>query len=138
MIIDISLEGNKHWRCKFDKCSASLTINENDEILTNSGFHDHTAFTDLNVNMWKFRERVCNRVQNEISIDMRSIYNQEFKLLIDQFGLDSISEEPDFPTYTRLRSTLERRRKILTPALPSDTDNLILSEKYTSKFIINS
>lgn len=57
--------------------------------------------------MWRFRNRLENRVQVEFELDIKEIYAQEYRRIVEKLGPDIANQ---FPTYKFMQPTLSRRR----------------------------
>ena len=132
------LDSTTYWRCKEHDCKASITTNDDDnEILSRGGFHEHLANDDIEVEMCRFRNRAESRAANphEIRLQLRDIYTQEFREIVDIYGTVIAKK---FPEFEKIKATLARRRRLNTPKLPNTVEDINLNGDYISMMLFLS
>lgn len=86
-----------------------MTIGSDEySIIRKNDCHEHLPDDDIEVEKWRFRTRLENRVIAETTKPMSQIYNEEIKKIADLYGNEVMET---FPKYTFLSTTLNRRRR---------------------------
>ncbi len=121
------------WTCKQDTCHASITTNQDDEVVKISGqklesslepveqlknSHGHGPQNEMYIDTLKTLNSLKINAKERTTSSLSSIYNEEQTRLIEKYGVDIAQTLPEFQS---VRSMLYKAKRKGQPALPTKT-----------------
>ncbi|CAF0943386.1 unnamed protein product [Brachionus calyciflorus] len=80
---------SKYWRCKAEKCPASITISTNEIIMRENAEHIETPFKDIKIEAVQLVSSITEKCSTE-TIPISQIYDQEIARICTKYDAATV------------------------------------------------
>lgn len=94
---------------------------------------NHFPVSDAKIEAIRSEYTILMRAETEKNLDFKIIYDQELIKLTGKIGRDATVNY--MKPFNTLKENMKKRRQKTKPKVPQDTENLVLSHRYTSNKI---
>ena len=127
-------ENSDYFRCRSQKCSASITICcSTKDLLRSKGNHSHSSQQDVTIEISSAMSLMRIRAKDEPTVSIGTIYEESLLELRKKH--DDIELAEYLPEFESLKASLYRQRAKVFPPLPKSLDDL---KTLPERFIITN
>ncbi|CAF0884641.1 unnamed protein product, partial [Brachionus calyciflorus] len=123
-----------NWLCKTGGCSGSVTVNKHDEKITRNIEHEfvifHKHLSEVELAALNFKKNCKVRSELEPSLSTGKIFHEEQSKIAQETNATYQELAQVLPSYSNIKSTLQKRKKKTLPPLPRALKDLNLDGEF--------